>query len=161
MKATDFMTLQGSVQDVGIRQASGVAQEDLIYWTSVTSSVTLAVDTSPPKAGVVNDLVTNAILMTIRYQEPTRNEDGTFITDLDRTEIYFEQLGVEYLIEIVPASNPTGGIVISRAFLVPVAILKDCFIKLYWRAFDQDGNMSQDSTKWGKVTNPVPCRNLP
>jgi len=156
---THTIVLRGRESGTQIDKIS-VAQGQL-SWNNVGSTIALSIDLLNPRAGAVNDLVIDAIQMTVRYQEPTKNEDGTFINDLERTEVYFEQGGMEHLMARVPASSPTGGIVVSKTFLVPVSLLNDCFIRVYWRAFDMSGNVSQDSTKWGKITNPVPCRKSP
>lgn len=78
--------------------------------------------------------------VTIQYDEPTKNEDDSPLTDLDKTTIYYEDQSVD-----VPASAPTGGGHIVQVVTVASQPHTERDISFTATATDDSGNESVPS----------------
>ena len=83
--------------------------------------------------------------VTMAWTEPTTNADGSPVTDLLKTEGYFEIVGDvagEQLCGSVLAALPTGGQPVSVICTVPVVVNTEKDVLFRAKAFDVSGNVS-------------------
>lgn len=99
---------------------------------------------SPFSAEAIVFTQTGAVL-TADYNEPTKNTDGTALTDLHHTTLYYEIDGVVSKAKDVPATSVSGGGNINTTFEVPVTAGNDKIVKCWATAFDDNDNESAKS----------------
>lgn len=80
--------------------------------------------------------------VTVKYIEPTENENNTPLTDLDHTSIYTVINGSKQKVRDVPASAPTGGGQIEQKFVVSVEDKQEVDVDIQVTASDGVGNES-------------------
>ena len=79
---------------------------------------------------------------TVSYQEPTTSVDGTVLTDLDKTSIYYQiDSGTRILVMDIPASSVNGDGVINQSFTID-GLGNQVNITLIYTATDISGNES-------------------
>jgi hypothetical protein len=83
--------------------------------------------------------------VTLTWQEPSYNTDGTPLTDLAKIRVYDNHTGVTSMTKEVPASGPTGGATGSTIVTVPVVAGQERTVIFYLTAVDDDGNESPPS----------------
>ncbi len=76
----------------------------------------------------------------ISYQEPTKKLDGSPLTNLAKTTIYYNLDHRTVKAAEVPASRPTGGGYVSGEITVPIRDNQDIFVAVCATATDADGN---------------------
>lgn len=86
--------------------------------------------------------VQTGAVMTANYQEPATNEDGSPITDLALTSIYYDMGQGPVKAAEVPASAPTGGGTVTHDIEVPVAPKQEVNVTFWITATDGSGNES-------------------
>lgn len=80
------------------------------------------------------------------YVEPSQNADGSQLTDLAKTRVYYQLLGQTPVVAAeVPASSPNGGGTISQRIVVPVAANTEAFVDIWFTALDDVDNESAKS----------------
>jgi hypothetical protein len=89
------------------------------------------------------------LLVKTRVAETTTNEDGTPITDLAYTKIYFKKIDADYIVTLTEqATSPTGGGLIEQYIIVPVVSDERKVILETWAEhYDISGNRSNESVK--------------
>lgn len=100
-------------------------------------------------ASAIDFSVTGAEV-TIDYTEPTKNSNtaGTPLTDLARTNVYFQlDAGAAVKGSDVPASAPTGGGQITTKVTLPVTADQEVTATIWATATDLSGNESVPSAK--------------
>lgn len=85
--------------------------------------------------------------VTLTYQEPSTNEDGSPLSDLAHTSIYFSLDGVISKVMDVPATSPNGGGNVEKKFVVPIGEKKEATVILWATASDLTGNEGPKSTE--------------
>ena len=78
--------------------------------------------------------------LTVSYLEPTTKADGTPLTGLARTSIYYDLGHGAMKAMDVPATRPTGGGYVSQEITIPVKEGQEVFAVLCVTATDTDGN---------------------
>jgi len=85
--------------------------------------------------------------VTVTYTEPTTNEDGSPLLDLNFCSIFYDMGdGPTKAIDIT-ASKPTGGGTISTNFIVPVLDGMERDVSVWGTASDGSNNASAESVK--------------
>lgn len=84
--------------------------------------------------------------VTVTYDEPTTNEDGTALVDLDHTSIYYDMGSGTVKAIDVPATSLTGGGTISQIITVPVLAQQEANVSIWATAIDLVGNESVNSS---------------
>jgi len=116
-----------------------------MYWylrpilISVSLLVCLATDSF-----AINFTVTGTNVES-SYTEPTVNEDGSPLSDLAKTTIYYDLGAGQVKALDVPASSPTGGGQISQTVTVPIVSGQEANVKFWATATDTSGNESAPS----------------
>lgn len=98
-----------------------------------------------PCASHAIDATVTGTQITLDYTEPTTNKDGSLLTDLDHTTIYYDKGEGTVKAKDVPATALTGGGSISEQFVVPVAEDTEADVNIWATATDTSGNESADS----------------
>lgn len=99
------------------------------------------------------DFTASGTILTVTYTEPTQNVDGSPLTDLAKTTVYYslnggaDVKGVE-----MPASNPKGGAGVTTPLTVPIAQNQSATVTVRATATDTSGN---ESAKSASVTKTV------
>ena len=92
------------------------------------------------------DFTVTGAVVTASYTEPTTNADATPLTDLAKTNVYYQLPGGTPVKGAdVPASRPQGGGVISTQVTVPVTAGQDVVVTFWATATDQQKNESEPS----------------
>ena len=80
------------------------------------------------------------------YTEPSKNSDGSSLTDLKQTEVYY-QIGTAAAVQavVVPASKASGGGAVSTPLSVPVPAGVSTTVSFWATAMDTAGNESAKS----------------
>lgn len=81
----------------------------------------------------------------VEYTEPTTNENGTPLTDLAKTTIYYDIGAGPVKAVDVPATAPTGGGAISQVITVTIAENTEVDVQIWATATDLSGNESEKS----------------
>ncbi len=76
----------------------------------------------------------------VSYTEPSVTLDGTALTSLAKTSIYYDFGNGRSLAKEVPASQPTGGGTVSETITVPTKSKDEQTVKICATATDRDGN---------------------
>lgn len=92
-------------------------------------------------------LSVDTVGVTVTYTEPTQNVDGSSITDLEKTVIYYNMGEGEVTAMEITATASTGGGIINQQIPVNVGENQEINITFYSRAFDSSGNQSGDSNR--------------
>lgn len=79
------------------------------------------------------------------YTEPTQNADGSALTDLHHTSIYYDTGAGPVNVVDLPASLNTGGGSREYSFIVPVNDGQEAEVVFYATATDTSGNTSAPS----------------
>lgn len=77
----------------------------------------------------------------VSYTEPSTTVEGTPLTDLSKTTIYYDLGEGRILAKDILATKPTGGGAISETILIPIG-KKEQSVKICVTATDQLGNES-------------------
>ena len=92
------------------------------------------------------DFTVTGATLTVGYTEPTTNEDGSTLTDLDHTNVYVKVGNGAFVKGAnIPASKATGGGVISTPVNVTAPAHATTTVSLYATATDTIGNESVPS----------------
>ena len=83
--------------------------------------------------------------LTLEYQEPTANEDGSGLTDLSHTSIFYDMGKGPVNVVDLPAALNTGGGAVSYSFTVPVLDKQENNVAIWATATDTSGNSSAPS----------------
>lgn len=83
--------------------------------------------------------------VTISYDEPTTSKDGSLLTDLAKTTIYYDAGHGPVKVMEVPATAPTGGGTITRRIAIPVSGEATSRVTIWVTATDLNGNESPHS----------------
>lgn len=90
------------------------------------------------------DFAFNSGTFTVTATEPTVNEDGTPLTDLDHTTLYYQIDDGEWVfITDIPASSPNGGGNISHTLTIDVPVGSEVSVRAVGTSSDQVGNTSE------------------
>lgn len=87
----------------------------------------------------------DSVNVTATYTEPTLNADGSTVTDLDHTIMYYDVGAGPQVGNTEPAGALTGGTVKTVIFPVPVGENQEVDVPFYITAFDASGNESVQS----------------
>lgn len=79
------------------------------------------------------------------YQEPTTNEDGSPLSDLAYTSIFYDMGAGPVNVVDLPASLNTGGGIKNYTFNVPVLAKMESNVLVWATATDTSGNTSDPS----------------
>lgn len=82
--------------------------------------------------------------VSVEYTEPSTNNDGSPLIDLDHTTVYYDIGSGAVEANQVPASSPSGGATITTSITIPVSI-------------DQE----VDADVWATASDEVPNESLP
>lgn len=86
-----------------------------------------------------------------QYIEPTQNANGSPVTDLTKTRIYYQIQGREVVLaKEIPASALTGGGTVSEQIVVPVNENEEVFVDIWFTAVDDVDNESARSDVYVK-----------
>lgn len=90
------------------------------------------------------------VQITIAYQEPATNVDGSPLTDLKSTEVWYRRptWAQWKRAKEVLAVNPAGGKAITRSFQLPILQLSPIQYEFFLRAHDFNGNYSDSEIKY-------------
>lgn len=103
----------------------------------------LAFGTSPAFA---LDVTVTGTQVSFVYTEPSTNPDGSPLSDLRETRLYFQlENGTPEIGATVPASRPQGGGQITSTLLVPVLHNQEANVTFWATALDLVGNESARS----------------
>ena len=81
--------------------------------------------------------------VTAEFKEPESNANGTPLTDLKQTTLYYQlQGGPVVTAAVIPASTPAGGQSVVRDLLIPVLEGQESRVEFWATATDDDGNES-------------------
>ena len=98
-------------------------------------------------AAAIDFTVTGASV-TATYMEPTANADATPLTDLAKTNVYYQvPASTPVKGPDVAATRPQGGGVITTQVTVPVVAGQDMTVTFWATATDTAGNESARSTE--------------
>jgi hypothetical protein len=96
--------------------------------------------------------------MTVNYDEPTTNANGTPLTDLKEIKIFYNMGAGAVEGKTIPASQPTGGQHVVTKFTVPVAENQETDVDFWGTAYDTSGNASAESDHVVKrIDRLAPC----
>ena len=94
------------------------------------------------------DFTVTGASVTATYTEPTTNADLTLLTDLAKTNVYYQLPGgVPVKGPDVAASRPQGGGAISTQVTVPIVAGQDVVVTFWATATDTSANESARSTE--------------
>ena len=79
------------------------------------------------------------------YTEPTTNADGSPLTDLHHTSIYYD-MGAGAVNVVDLPSSLTGGGIVQYSFVVPILDGQERAVSFWATATDGSGNTSEPST---------------
>ena len=91
------------------------------------------------------DFTITGVSVTALYQEPATNTDGSALTDLDHTSIYYDLGAGPVKAKDVPATALTGNGNITTPVDVPVTEGQEKNVIFWVTASDQSGNESAKS----------------
>ncbi len=92
------------------------------------------------------DFLTDGILVTMTYNEPVDNTDGSALTDLHHTSVFYDLGAGPVNVVDLPASLSQGGGEIAYTFLVPILPGEVKDVSFTCTATDGNGNTSAPST---------------
>ena len=99
------------------------------------------------KVAAIDFTVTGASV-TATYTEPSTNADATLLSDLSKTNIYYQLPGgTPVKGPDVAASRPQGGGAITTQVTVPVVAGQDVLVTFWATATDTGGNESARSAE--------------
>jgi len=103
------------------------------------------------------DFTASGTILTVTYREPTQNADSTPLTDLAKTNVYF-QVGATAEVKgpDVTAGAPTGGTNIVTNISVPIAQNQSASVTIRATATDTSGNESIKSAGITKTVDRLP-----
>lgn len=78
----------------------------------------------------------------VSYTEPSTTVEGTPLTDLSKTSIYYDLGKGRVLAKNVPATQATGGGSVSETIVIPIHKKEEQSVKICVTATDQLGNES-------------------
>lgn len=78
----------------------------------------------------------------VSYTEPSVSIEGSPLTDLAKTTIYYDLGSGRVLAKDIPATKPTGGGPISQTITVPVQVKEEQSVRICVTATDRHGNES-------------------
>lgn len=85
-------------------------------------------------------------IITVEYDEPSTNTDGSALTDLVKTRIYWKiDTGAETFVD-VPASRPQGGTHMIRQVNVPIALNQGGVVSAQVTAWDPTVESARSNT---------------
>ena len=88
----------------------------------------------------------NDVKITVDYTEPTVNADGSALTDLNHTSIYYSiSGGTAVKATDVNASSVNGGGIISQQITIPISNGQEADVDVWATATDNSGNESANS----------------
>lgn len=92
------------------------------------------------------DVTITGTQISFAYQEPSTNPDGSPLSDLGETRLYFQKAGgVPAIGATTPATRPEGGGRITATLLVPVLQNEESNVTFWATALDLVGNESARS----------------
>jgi hypothetical protein len=91
------------------------------------------------------DVTVTGVNVGISFKEPTKNSDGSALTDLKDCYISYDMGGGWIIGNTVPASSATGGTNQTTSFEVPILSGMEKDVKFKGNARDLSGNVSADS----------------
>ena len=80
--------------------------------------------------------------LTVAYTEPSVNEAGHPLKELDKTSVYYDLGEGRVLAKEVPATKPTGGGQVTETISLPISRSKDTPVRLCVTATDRTGHES-------------------
>lgn len=83
--------------------------------------------------------------VTVVYTEPTTNENGSTLVDLNNTSIYYDMGSGTVKVADVPAISLTGGGTVSQVITIPVLDQQEANVNIWATATDLVGNESANS----------------
>jgi tetratricopeptide (TPR) repeat protein len=90
-------------------------------------------------------LAKKTIEIRLSYDEPTTNKDGSPLTDLVKTTIYYDVGNGPVKAVDVPATSPNGGGAVVRSVMIPVSEDQKSQVTFWITATDRRGNESSRS----------------
>ncbi len=91
-----------------------------------------------------------AVEVTVSYEEPRVNANGSGIRDLQKTTVYWHWKGkpgrVVKAVD-VPASRPTGGGKVRVTLVIPLTDRREREVTVYTTASDRSGHESRKSNE--------------
>jgi hypothetical protein len=92
------------------------------------------------------EFLANGTQIDTQYTEPTTNADGSPLTDLNHTSIFYDVGdGVPVNVVDLPSSLNTGGQQVSYSFMVPIVEGQEADVSFWATATDTSGNESAPS----------------
>ena len=85
------------------------------------------------------------VTVTLEYDEPNQNTDGSPVADLDHCTLYYNMGAGDVAGKMVPASSPTGNGHIQTPLEVPVLAGMERNVDIWATASDTSGNESPRS----------------
>ncbi len=79
----------------------------------------------------------------VGYKEPSVNQSGGPLTDLEKTTIYYDLGAGRVLAKEIPATKPMGGGQVSQIIAVPGQIRQRTAVRICVTATNRNGNESQ------------------
>ena len=102
-----------------------------------------------PSAEAITVTISGAEV-TVSYDEPTTNVDGSPLTDLKQVDLYYQWPGDASPVKglTVPATKAAGGgIAVTGKITVPRRTNQQADVPFWGRAVDTSGNESLESTR--------------
>lgn len=95
--------------------------------------------------------------VTATYNEPAKSQDGSPLTDLAYTSIFYRVgTGPAVAAAVTPASATTGGGAIVRPLIVPAPVGARTSFSFWATATDTSGNVSSQATATFEVERFAP-----
>ncbi len=103
----------------------------------LTGCVALAIEWKP-----------NGVELRATYMEPTTRADGTPLTDLAKTNVYYQIEGTRGgKSPDIPATKPAGGGIVETTVFLPIVSGQGGYVIFWVTAADESGNESRASRK--------------
>ncbi len=93
------------------------------------------------------DFTVSGVVVSFSYVEPSTNEDGSILFDLDKCTAWYNlnDGSGDLLGKVIPASSPAGGQLIEGSFEVPVVAGVERDVDFWATCLDKSGNESKKS----------------
>lgn len=93
------------------------------------------------------DATVTGVEVTVTYQEPSVNSDGSPLSDLDHTTVYHNFGGPKVEAARVPATLPVGGGTVTQTITIQVPESTEADVEIWATATDTSGNESAESAR--------------
>lgn len=103
------------------------------------------------------DFTASGTVLTVTYKEPTTNVDGSPLTDLNQTNVYYSiNGGAEVKSGNIPPTSVNGGGNVTTTVTVPIAQNQSASVTIRATATDISGNESAKSAAVTKTVDRLP-----